>query len=150
MQSLTNFLTELDYWNWVIAAFVLAMLEMLVPGVHFLWFGVAALIVAMLTAAFGIAWQWQLISFGVMAVMTVFAVRHWVRHDRHGAEAPDLNNRGRQYIGRTLIVDQALVDGRGKVRVEDTTWTAEGPDLPAGATVKVVDARGIVLVVEPE
>jgi len=150
MESITTFFVELGYWNWIIAAFALAALEVVVPGVHFLWFGVAALVVGFITALFGFAWQWQLILFGVLAVLTVVAVTKWARGDKLGRDAPDLNNRGRQYIGRTLIVEQALVDGRGKVRVEDTMWTAEGPDLPAGASVKVTGVKGIVLVVEAE
>ncbi len=148
MQAISNFFADLGYWNWIIAAFGLAMLEMVVPGVHFLWFGVAALVVGMLTAAFDFAWQIQLISFGVIAVLTVVAVNKWARGDKAGADAPELNQRGRQYIGRTLTVEKALIDGRGKVRVEDTLWIAQGPDMPVGASVKVTGVNGIVLLVE--
>ena len=148
MQSITNFFAELGYWNWFIAAFGLAILETVVPGVHFLWFGVAAVLVGFLTALFGFAWQWQLVSFGVLAIATVYVVTRWARFGLHGQDAPNLNSRGHQYVGRTVPVEEALVDGRGKVRVEDTLWTAQGPDLPAGATVKVIGVNGIVLLVE--
>ena len=37
--------------------------------------------------------------------------------------------------------------GRGKVQVGDTVWTAEGPDMPAGARAKVTGVNGTVLVV---
>ena len=46
------------------------------------------------------------------------------------------------------MVEQAIQNGRGKVRVGDTVWQAEGPDVPAGASVKVTAAKGTVLVVE--
>lgn len=42
---------------------------------------------------------------------------------------------------------EAIDYGRGKVRVEVTLWSAEGPDVPAGFVVKVTGAR-YVLVVE--
>jgi membrane protein implicated in regulation of membrane protease activity len=45
-------------------------------------------------------------------------------------------------------VEQAIQNGRGKVRVGDTQWLAEGPDLPAGTRVKVTAAKGSLLVVE--
>jgi membrane protein implicated in regulation of membrane protease activity len=61
---------------------------------------------------------------------------------------PDLNVRGQQYVGRSLVVEQAIEGGRGRVRVGDTLWAAEGPDVPVGTRVTVTGARGTVLVVE--
>ena len=147
MQTVMNTLADLGYWNWIFAAFGLAMLEMIIPGVHFLWFGVAAVLVAILTAVFGFAWQWQLFSFGILAVATVFAVTRWANGDADAGDAPNLNFRGKQYVGRSVVIETQIVDGRGKVRVGDTLWTAEGPDLPAGTTVKVTGTNGTVLVV---
>jgi membrane protein implicated in regulation of membrane protease activity len=46
------------------------------------------------------------------------------------------------------VVEQAIQNGRGKVRVGDTLWPAEGADMPAGAEVKVIAAKATVLVVE--
>ena len=64
------------------------------------------------------------------------------------SDLPDLNVRGQQYIGRSLVVEQAIQNGRGKVRVGDSMWAAEGPDAPAGSRVTVTGTRGTVLVVE--
>jgi membrane protein implicated in regulation of membrane protease activity len=60
---------------------------------------------------------------------------------------PELNIRGSQYVGRTVTVEVAISNGRGKVRVGDTMWTAEGPDTPVGTRVKVTGVNGTVLVV---
>jgi membrane protein implicated in regulation of membrane protease activity len=135
-------------WNWFILAVLLFILETMVPGVHFLWFGLAAVGVGFLGLATGLAWQWQVIAFGVISVLTVFLVRKYARPDVAVSDLPDLNVRGQQYIGRSLVVEQAIQNGRGKVRVGDTLWQAEGPDAPAGARVTVKSARGTVLVVE--
>ena len=59
-------------WNWLILAVLLFILETVVPGVHFLWFGIAAVIVGGLAMATGIAWPWQIIAFVVISVLTVF------------------------------------------------------------------------------
>jgi hypothetical protein len=64
------------------------------------------------------------------------------------SDLPDLNVRGQQYIGRSLVVEQAIQNGRGKVRLGDTLWSVEGPDAPAGSNVTVTGVRGTVLVVE--
>ena len=55
------FLTELGAWNWLIAALILVILEMIVPGIHFLWFGMAAILVGVIALATGISWPWQLL-----------------------------------------------------------------------------------------
>jgi membrane protein implicated in regulation of membrane protease activity len=135
-------------WNWLILAVLLMTLEMMLPGVHFLWFGIAAAIVGAVALATGVAWPWQVLAFGIVSVLTVFGVRHFVRPDASSSPLPELNERARQYIGRALVVEQAIQNGRGKVRVGDSLWQAEGPDTAAGMRVRVTAAKGTVLVVE--
>jgi membrane protein implicated in regulation of membrane protease activity len=141
-------LYTLGPWNWFILAVVLFILETMIPGVHFLWFGLAAIVVGFLALAIGVAWPWQVLAFGLISVLAVFWVRKYARPDMAISDLPDLNVRGQQYIGRSLVVEQAIQNGRGKVRVGDSTWVVEGPDAPAGARVTVTGAKGTVLVVE--
>jgi membrane protein implicated in regulation of membrane protease activity len=148
MQTLFGIFAGFGPWNWFILAVLLLILETVVPGVHFLWFGLAAFVVGGLTLATGMSWPWQLVAFGVISVLTVFWVRRFYRAGVANSDLPDLNIRGQQYIGRSLVVEQAIQNGRGKVRVGDSLWAAEGPDTPAGARVTVTAARGTVLVVE--
>jgi membrane protein implicated in regulation of membrane protease activity len=148
MQSLSALLYSLGSWNWFILAVALLILETMIPGVHFLWFGLAAIIIGFLGLATDLAWQWQVLAFGLLSVLTVFWVRKYARPDVAISDLPDLNVRGQQYVGRSLVVEQAIQNGRGKVRVGDTLWAVEGPDVPAGARVTVTGAKGTVLVVE--
>jgi membrane protein implicated in regulation of membrane protease activity len=53
-----------------------------------------------------------------------------------------------QLVGRIVLVSEAIEGGRGKVRVGDTLWPAEGPDTPVGTEVRVIAAKATVLVVE--
>ena len=148
MQGLSAVLYNLGPWNWFILAVVLLILETVIPGVHFLWFGIAAVVIGFLGLVTGLTWQWQVLAFGLLSVLTVFWVRKYARPDMTISDLPDLNVRGQQYIGRSLVVDQAIQNGRGKVVVGDGIWAAEGPDTPAGARVTVTGVRGTVLVVE--
>ena len=148
--SFYSFFVGLGPWNWFILAVILFALETVIPGVHFLWFGVAAVLVGLLALATDLAWQWQLIAFAVIAVATVFLVRRYARPDATLSDLPDLNVRGAQYIGRTVTVEEPIRSGRGKVRVGDTVWQAEGPDSAAGSRVRVTSVNGTVLVVERE
>lgn len=148
MSSLSDFLWNLGPWNWFLAAVALFVLETIVPGVHFLWFGLAAIIVGIVALATGIVWQWQLIAFALIAMATVFLVRRYADPRAVKSDEPDLNVRGAQYIGRILTVTEEIRQGRGKVRVGDTVWHAEGEDTVVGAKVKVVGVDGTALVVE--
>jgi len=150
MQGPVAFLVGFGVWNWFILAVLLFVLEFVLPGVHFLWFGAAAVVVGLLALATGLSWPYQVIAFGIIAVLTVFAVRRYVRPDVSKSDLPDLNERALQYVGRSLVVEEAIANGRGKVRVGDSVWQAEGPDVPAGSRVKVTGARGTVLVVIAE
>jgi inner membrane protein len=148
MQGLFSYFAGFGAWNWFILGVVLFVLEFMLPGVHFLWFGLAAVVVGILAMLTGVTWPFQVIAFVLIAVLTVFVVRRYVRTGGATTDQPDLNERGQQYVGRALVVEQAIQNGRGKVRVGDTVWQAEGPDAPAGSRVKVTAARGTVLVVE--
>jgi hypothetical protein len=81
-------------------------------------------------------------------VAVVCWVKRFFRPDVAISDVPDLNVRGRQYVGRAVVVEQAIENGRGKVRVGDTLWSAEGPDVPVGTRVTVTGSKGTVLVVQ--
>jgi membrane protein implicated in regulation of membrane protease activity len=149
MQTIWPLLVSLGAWNWLILAVLLLALEIVSPGVHFLWFGLAAAVVGVIALALGISWEWQVLAFVLLSVVVLFSVRRFVRPDVALSDLPDLNVRGQQYVGRALVVEQAIENGRGKVRVGDTLWSAEGPDTPAGTRVTVTGTRGTVLVVKP-
>ena len=46
-----EWLIELGAWNWLILAVILVVLETVIPGVHFVWFGMAATIVGIVALA---------------------------------------------------------------------------------------------------
>lgn len=132
---------------WFAAMVVLFLLETVVPGVHFLWFGVAAAIIGVLALAVPMGWQAQLIAFSLVSIVTVFLVRRSGYGANARSDEPVLNVRGAQYIGRKVMVEDAIRNGRGRVRVGDTIWGAEGEDAPAGSEVEVTGVNGTVLVV---
>lgn len=147
MQPFLGLIAQFGAWLWFAVAVLLFVLESIVPGVHFVWFGVSAVVVGLLALIVPIAWQWQLISFALIALVAVFWVRRTSREELSTPDVPDLNVRGAQYIGRILTVEDAIINGRGKVRVGDTMWLVEGEDAAKGTRVKVTGVDGTVLVV---
>ncbi len=156
MEDLSSLIASYGFWSWLVIALILFALETIIPGIHFLWFGLAAFIVGVLVAvvsgmgvaeAFPLAWQ--LVVFALLSVATVFGVKRLAGKsptDHH----PDINAPGSQFIGRIVVVEEALADGRGKVRAGDTIWLAQGEDAPHGARVLVTGVNGTALVVVNE
>ena len=57
-------------------------------------------------------------------------------------DQPLLNRKGDRMIGRRVTVVDAIVNGRGKVKVGDSVWLVEGSDCPVG-TVGRSDRRAM-------
>ncbi len=74
-----NFLSQLGLWGWFVLGLVLLILEILAPGIFFIWFGLAALVTGvfafLLGSVVGFGWQLQIVLFLVLAVIFVLAGR---------------------------------------------------------------------------
>jgi inner membrane protein len=64
---------------------------------------------------------------------------------RPQSSATHLNRRAETYVGRTFTLERPIVDGRGRLKVDDTVWLVEGPDLPAGTRVQVTGVDSTLL-----
>lgn len=138
----------LDRWVWFIVAALLAIAELVVPGVLAIWLAVAAAIVGVAVLAFDLPVAVQLASFAVLSVLLVLASRRFLTRYPLKSDHPTLNQRGASYIGSIFAVEQDIRNGRGKVRVGDSVWLAEGEDAVAGTQVRVTGVNGSALVVE--
>ncbi len=147
-----EFVASLGSWNWFIVGFVLLGVEILAPGFFFLWLGIAALTVGLSTLVIAWPWQFQIISFAILSVVSAFAGKKVFGYadDSEPSDDPHLNKRGSRLEGRTLVLVEALENGSGRVKVDDSTWRVTGPDAPVGARVKVTGVDGAVLTVVPE
>lgn len=144
----TSLLAELGQWTWWIAAAVLGIFELLAPGIFFIWLAAAAAVVGGLLLVVDLSLTAQIALFAVLSFVAVMASRRWFARHPPISDRPLLNQRARTYVGRSFALEQAIVNGRGKLRIGDTLWLASGPDLPVGTSVRVIDEEGGVLVVE--
>jgi hypothetical protein len=156
MSALVDLLGGLGPWNWFIAGVLLMALETLIPGVHFLWFGLSAIVVGILLFALtaaglgeALSLPWQLVLFAVISVATVFWVRRFANAQDVESDERDLNQRSAQYFGRVVVVEEPITEGRGRIRVGDTLWAASGADAAKGSRVRITGANGTVFIVEP-
>ncbi len=144
-------LLELGPWSWMVLGLVLLGAEILIPGFFLIWIGVAALITGALSLALWEAafwgWQLQVLVFLGLAIASVFIGRALMKRGAVSDE-PLLNQRDAQLVGKTATLQEAIVDGRGRVKIGDTTWSVAGPDLDAGTQVRVTGSSQMRLTVE--
>lgn len=97
----------------------------------------------------GDTWGWWLVgAAAAVQIGDVVIDLAWSKPEVLATDEPELNRRGHQLVGRVVIVAEPLRHGRGTVRVGDSVWPAQGPDLEAGAKARVVKTEGTALVVE--
>jgi membrane protein implicated in regulation of membrane protease activity len=112
-----------------------------------MWLGLAAALIGTLDIFADLSWQIELALFAVFSVLLVLFVRPRVKF--HQAPQSNLNQRMYDYVGRFYVLDQPIVNGQGKIRIDDTLWIVTGGDRGKGEWVKVMAVDGTRLVVEP-
>ena len=148
--DILSWLDGTQFWHWWILAAIFAGIEILAPGVFFIWLGAAAALTGVIALIIpGLGWELEALIFAVLAVVTVVYWRNRIKKSA-GADDPAslLNRRGAQMIGRTAVLSEPIQNGRGKAKIDDTMWRVEGLDLPAGTQVKVTGVDGAILKVE--
>ena len=145
-------IAELGPWAWWVLGIVLLILEVLLPGVFLVWIGIAAILTGALSLllweqAFW-TWQTQWLVFAVLSLIAALIGRRIVSTRGQASDQPHLNQRGQSLVGRTATLEQPIAEGRGRIRLDDTMWSVQGPDLPVGARVRVIGSNGSNLKVE--
>ncbi len=135
--------------GWGALALVLFAAEALAPGAFMLWIGLGAAAVFVMVAVFaGIPLLWQVVAFVLLSVISIQCYRRWGRSGEQRSDAPLLNRRAEQLIGRVVTLDQPIVAGHGRARVDDAFWVVAGPDMAAGTAVRIVAVDGMTLKVQ--
>ena len=145
----SNWLEGITYWHWWVLGIAFVILEIFSPAAFFLWMGIAAGVVGLLLLALpDLSWEWQILAFALLSVAAIALGRSYLKRNPIKTDQPTLNRRGEQYIGRQFTLDEPIVNGVGKLRVDDTSWKINGPECEAGTKVRVTGVDGVVLLVE--
>ena len=143
----TSWLDKIVFWHWWILAVVLMCIELFAPAAFFIWCGIAVAIVGLIVLILpAMSWEVTFLLFAILSVVSVLVGRKYLQ--QRGAmesDQPMLNRRGEQYVGRVFTLNEPVVDGTGRVQVDDSSWRIEGQDMAAGVRVKVVAINGSTL-----
>lgn len=143
---MSGLLAGLSPWHWLIAAVALLIAETLLPGAFLLWFGAgAAATAALLWLLPDLGWQLQWVFFALVSGASIVGARRWRAGSPEETSHPTLNQRGMSYVGRRFTLTEPIVDGYGKLHVDDSTWKISGENLPVGTHVRVIGVDSTVL-----
>ncbi len=82
---------------------------------------------------------------------TVFIVYFWndyriKQRDEQSASSP--LRTGERFIGQVVTVPSGIAGGSGKIKLGQRSWALRGPNVPAGAKVRVTGVDGSILIVD--
>ena len=142
-------LSQLGPWAWFVLGGVLLVAEIAAPGAFLLWLGLAARVTGAVAYTVALAWQVEVLVFAALAVVAVLVGRRVSPAPGKASDRPFLNRRPEGFVGRVFTLDAPILGGVGRVRIDDTVWRVEGPDVAAGHDVRVTGTDGATLKVEP-
>ena len=152
MDAVVGFLESLTVWHWLGLGIVLLTLEVAVGTFDLLWIAVAAFLTALFALVVPLpvgGWQGQLVFFGAVGIVFVYAGRTLFKGLRRPQTShPNLNDRLSKMVGQKGEAATGFENGRGKVKVGDTMWLAEQADetvIVEGDQIVVAGAEGMTL-----
>lgn len=140
---------QIVFWHWWALGVLLLIVELLLPGMFFIWMAEGAFVVgSILWAIPTLALEYQLMLFSVLSLVSIVVFRRYLRRHPIQSDRPLLNRRADQYVGQVFTLEHPIVNGRGKIRVDDSIWRVRGEDCGIGMRVRVIEAEGVILKVE--
>jgi membrane protein implicated in regulation of membrane protease activity len=140
---------QLSYWHWWSLAVLLIIFEVFSPAAFFLWLSMAAAVTGLITLiAPEMHWALQLIIFSILSIVSVWLGRTWFKLNPIKTDQPFLNQPNEEFVGKVYVVEQAISNGSGRVKVGDSSWKAAGEDAAIGDKVRVKFVKATILMVE--
>ena len=142
---------QIEFWHWLIVVVIMLILTMVVSAAEFLWMAISAFAVGLLILMVPTTTPLiQVIVFGVSSIITLYLYKRHKELNPARKNKLDLNRRGEQYIGRTFTLEEPIINGVGKIKVDDSIWKVMGLDMPAGSKVRITSIDGTIFNVELE
>ena len=136
---------------WCIFGVALIVFEVAAPAMVSIFFGLSALLVALLAVLIPGLPQWlEWLLFAAFTVIFLVTLRRWCRSLFPAKRIQASGDPDRDIVGKHATVTQRIEPGRpGKVELRGAGWQAEAHEtLDPGTLVKVVKQESITLTVE--
>ncbi len=134
---------------WLVLGVGLLILEVMTPGLISLFFGMAALTVALMAWLLPLSQTLQWLSFSILSVAYILLLRKTLKQVFNGdKEVSEQLNDG--FTGRLAVVVDPIAPNRpGRVEFNGSTWTAEAAaEIGKGQSVRICGKKNLTLNVE--
>jgi membrane protein implicated in regulation of membrane protease activity len=150
MHSISQFFMQ-NFANppviWFILGFTFFILEFAMPGFVLFFFAIGAWIVALLSLAFDLSMNIQILIFLSSSILTILLFRKWIKKilwtKRFSGGLED------EFVGKTGTAETHIGPGRdGKIDFKGTHWNARSADkIERGEQVTIMGHDSILLLV---
>ncbi|MEN8223384.1 MAG: NfeD family protein [Acidobacteriota bacterium] len=139
---------------WAITGIVLIFIEFFIPGLVIIFFGVGALVTALVTFVIGnpFSLPLQLLTFSITSILSLVLLRKYMKkiftgkmENENGSENFNIE------IGRIVPVVEYIQHGEigGKVKYQGTIWSAKSENsIPPGESVEIIGSKNLTLIVK--
>jgi len=136
---------------WFLIGLVFLLLELVVPGLVIVFFGVGAWITALCSVFFNIDINIQILIFTVSSVITLALLRNYLKKRFFKEDTTLQGSLDEEFIGKTATVESVIQPGKqGKVSFKGTQWEAESDQrIEEGTRVQIIGKNSIILQVKP-
>lgn len=139
----------MSWYLWVAAALLFGVVEMVSLDLVLVMLAGGAIAAAVASAA-GLGLVGQIIVFGVVSSLLLFALRPWALH-RLRDKTPLTETGTAALVGKIAVVVSEVTEDGGRIKLVGEVWTARSAGanaFPVGADVRVVAIDGATSVVD--
>jgi len=135
---------------WFLLGFVMMLLELVMPGVIIIFFGIGAWITALCCMIFSPPLAWQIAIFTVTSVLSLIFLRRWLLDILFKKKEKE-ETLSDEFLGQKAITETVINGARGgKVTFKGALWDALSSEkIKAGEQVEIIGKESIKLVVKP-
>jgi len=134
---------------WFLIGLGLLLLELVLPGLVILFFGIGAWVTALITSFTGMNLNWQILIFLVASLLGLVLLRKFLKNRFFNKTNKEIDDQLEEFIGRKAKAIDDFKDGTGKVDFKGTHWTAISDNPVAkGDWVIIRSLDGLTLKVE--
>jgi inner membrane protein len=114
---------------WFLVGLGLLLLELVLPGLVILFFGVGAWVTALVCAITDVNLNWQILIFLLASLLGLVLLRKYLKKRFFNRKDKEIDDQLEEFIGRKALAIEDFKDGSGKVEFKGTQWTARSSEL---------------------
>jgi len=134
---------------WFLIGLGLLLLELVLPGLVILFFGVGAWVTALVCTFSNINLNFQILIFLVASLLGLILLRKYLKNRFFNRTDKEVADQLEEFIGRKGKAINDFKDGSGKIEFKGTNWSARcNEPVAKGDWVEIISKESLILKVK--